>query len=295
MTRPVIVGEVLFDRFPDGKKVLGGAPFNVAWNLQALGQRPLFVSAVGMDSLGDEIRASMLEWGIDEHTVQTVGHPTGAVDISQANGEPQYTISPGQAWDHLGLPKVSGETAGAELLYHGSLILRSPESRDTVYQLRRQTACPVFLDLNIRPPHFDPKELPRIITGVTWLKLNKSELEEITAIQLHSKADTVKAARKVLEQFSIRHCLVTLGPDGALWITLDTLEDSGPPPEPEPMRDTVGAGDAFTSIIILGILKNWNRLETLKRAVGFASRVCELTGATVNDRNFYNHEQSKWN
>ncbi|MCG2635366.1 MAG: carbohydrate kinase, partial [Gammaproteobacteria bacterium] len=26
-----IYGEVLFDHFPDGSRVLGGAPFNVAW------------------------------------------------------------------------------------------------------------------------------------------------------------------------------------------------------------------------------------------------------------------------
>ena len=34
-TRPVVFGEVLFDCFPDGSRVLGGAPFNVAWHCQA--------------------------------------------------------------------------------------------------------------------------------------------------------------------------------------------------------------------------------------------------------------------
>jgi fructokinase len=28
-----VFGEVLFDYFPDGSRVLGGAPFNVAWHL----------------------------------------------------------------------------------------------------------------------------------------------------------------------------------------------------------------------------------------------------------------------
>ena len=45
--RPVIFGEVLFDRFPDGSVVLGGAPFNVAWHLQAFGRAPLFISTGG--------------------------------------------------------------------------------------------------------------------------------------------------------------------------------------------------------------------------------------------------------
>ncbi len=37
---PVIFGEVLFDCFSDGNSVLGGAPFNVAWHLQAFGLSP---------------------------------------------------------------------------------------------------------------------------------------------------------------------------------------------------------------------------------------------------------------
>ncbi len=42
--RPMIFGEVLFDCFPDGASILGGAPFNVAWHLHAFGQSPLFIS-----------------------------------------------------------------------------------------------------------------------------------------------------------------------------------------------------------------------------------------------------------
>ena len=39
-TQPLIFGEVLFDQFEDGSSVLGGAPFNVAWHLQAFGMQP---------------------------------------------------------------------------------------------------------------------------------------------------------------------------------------------------------------------------------------------------------------
>ena len=66
MKRPLIFGEVLFDRFPDGSEVLGGAPFNVAWNLRGLGQDPLLVSRVGKDELGDRILDAMDGFGLDE-------------------------------------------------------------------------------------------------------------------------------------------------------------------------------------------------------------------------------------
>ena len=47
--QPLVFGEVLWDCFPDGQQVLGGAPFNVAWHLHAFGISPLFVSRVGQD------------------------------------------------------------------------------------------------------------------------------------------------------------------------------------------------------------------------------------------------------
>ena len=51
--RPIhVFGEVLFDHFPDGSRVLGGAPFNVAWHLQAFGQSPRFISRIGNDPAG---------------------------------------------------------------------------------------------------------------------------------------------------------------------------------------------------------------------------------------------------
>ena len=50
--RPVLFGEVLHDCFPDGSRVLGGAPLNVAWHLRALGLDPYLVSRVGDDAAG---------------------------------------------------------------------------------------------------------------------------------------------------------------------------------------------------------------------------------------------------
>lgn len=50
-----IFGEVLFDHFPDGSRVLGGAPFNVAWHTQAFGLAPCFISRIGNDPAGYEI------------------------------------------------------------------------------------------------------------------------------------------------------------------------------------------------------------------------------------------------
>lgn len=48
------IGEVLWDVFPEGKRI-GGAPANFAYHMSQFGFDSRVVSAVGEDVLGDEI------------------------------------------------------------------------------------------------------------------------------------------------------------------------------------------------------------------------------------------------
>src|SRR5689334_18525473 len=58
-------GEVLWDLLPSGK-VIGGAPFNVAAHLNNLGLTTHYISRVGNDELGNEIK----EW-LEKKTIST--------------------------------------------------------------------------------------------------------------------------------------------------------------------------------------------------------------------------------
>ena len=58
---PIIFGEVLFDCFPDGSAVLGGAPFNVYAHLGRMGLDPLMITRVGEDERGNRLLAAMGE------------------------------------------------------------------------------------------------------------------------------------------------------------------------------------------------------------------------------------------
>ena len=125
-TAPVIFGEVLYDCFPDGSQVLGGAPFNVAWHCQAFGLQPLFISRVGNDSPGEKVVAAMQNWGMNTEGLQIDSdHATGRVNVSFNNNEPSYDIVENSAWDFLNsqaLPELNKDS----ILYHGSLALRNP-------------------------------------------------------------------------------------------------------------------------------------------------------------------------
>lgn len=149
---PVIYGEVLYDCFPDGNRVLGGAPFNVAWHCQAFGLAPLFISRVGRDPMGEQVRDAMQDWGMNVEGLQIDEiHPTGDVAVSFDNGEPAYDFVENSAWDFIDskqLPELNEDT----MVYHGSLALRNDVSADTLRHIKKITQAKVLLDVNLRAP-----------------------------------------------------------------------------------------------------------------------------------------------
>ena len=149
---PVIFGEVLYDCFPDGSRVLGGAPFNVAWHCQAFGLQPLFISRVGDDSPGKNILSAMLGWEMNTAGLQIDSeHATGRVNVSFNDNEPCYDIVENSAWDFISsqeLPELNKES----VLYHGSLALRNPVSAECLEKIKQHISSAIFVDINIRTP-----------------------------------------------------------------------------------------------------------------------------------------------
>ena len=58
--------------------------------------------------------------------------------------------------------------------------------------------------------------------------------------------------------------------------------------------DTVGAGDALSSVMILGLCKQWPLELTLERAQAFASAIVGQRGATVSEPAFYQAFDEQW-
>ncbi|HUS63976.1 MAG TPA: PfkB family carbohydrate kinase, partial [Kofleriaceae bacterium] len=94
-------GEILWDLFPDGRR-LGGAPANVAYHLAVLGGETALVSRVGDDAEGRDAAAALAAAGVDVGAVQVdPARPTGAVDVSVEDGEASYRLRKGCAWEHI--------------------------------------------------------------------------------------------------------------------------------------------------------------------------------------------------
>ncbi|MEJ2592425.1 MAG: carbohydrate kinase [Candidatus Thiodiazotropha sp.] len=289
MDRITVFGEVLFDCFPDGEKVLGGAPFNVAWHLQAFGQRPRFVSSVGDDDEGDIIRNAMQRWGMDTATLQTdPARRTGQVQVSLHQGEPAYDIVDGVAYDFIDPARIDEVPGG--ILYHGSLALRNATSRQALEKLKSQHPPAVFMDVNLRAPWWRREQVLGWIDAADWLKLNEDEY----ALLHGASSDPLATGDGFLRRHRLRGLVVTRGARGAVAILPDREPVEVAPVQALEVVDTVGAGDALSAVLLLGLNLGWPMRQTLERAQSFASGLVGRRGATVDDPAFYASFVDAW-
>jgi fructokinase len=278
-----IFGEVLFDCFPGGEQILGGAPFNVAWHLQALGDRPQMISRVGADAPGRKILQAMTDWGMDRSGVQCdAKHPTGQVRVELVDREPHYDIVPNCAYDFISAEQLPSVDASG-LLYHGSLGLRNSISRSALTRLQQSSDLAIFLDVNLRAPWWQIEAVQSWLNAARWVKLNHDELQQLGFVA----DDPEQAVATFQERFELEQVILTRGAAGAL---VRTAAGKVQQLAPEPVLrfvDTVGAGDAFSAVYIHGLRAGWPIAATLAAAQHFASQVVGLRGATTADPAFY--------
>ena len=65
-------------------------------------------------------------------------------------------------------------------------------------------------------------------------------------------------------------------------------------PAPPFIIDSVGAGDAFAAIFLLGRMRAWPLERTLARANAFAGAICTVPGAVPRDLAFYDTWEMRW-
>lgn len=275
MTKVSVFGEVLFDCFPNGENVLGGAAFNVAWHLQALGDAPKFISAIGNDTLGQQILVAMDEWGMDTSLVQRhFKHPTGQVSIEMLDGEPHYDIKNECAYDFIAQDALASLKADG-ILYHGTLALRHADSRAALDRLIENSTASVFLDVNLRTPWWQKQEVYQWMRRASWIKLNQDEARSLGFSEARDEA-----AASIIEQFKLEQLLITCGAQGAYcYVKNGGVHHVRPEGEAE-IVDPVGAGDAFSAVFIHGLLNNWEVQQTLDKAQHFAQKIIGIRGAT---------------
>jgi fructokinase len=291
----LVFGEILYDCFPSGEEVLGGAPFNVAWHLQAFGLQPLMISRLGRDTPGDQAQAVMQEWGMTVAGIQRDDeHPTGRVHVTLDAGQPKFEIAHPAAYDFITAERLPAHVHNdAGLLYHGSLALREDVSREAWLRTVSAFRGSVFFDVNLRDPWWTAQRLCVCLEHTHWLKLNDDEWAVLIREVMDRDPEGMDAGA-FFERWPLKGIFVTHGAGGASLI-LRGGEVYKAEPEPiDRIEDTVGAGDGFTSVCLCGLLNHWPPETYLRRAVRFASDICRQQGAIRRNRSLYQRHINSW-
>ena len=276
---PVLcVGELLWDSLPPGL-FLGGAPYNVAYHLNRLGQPAALASRVGDDRLGREALRRLQAAGLDPALIQhDASLSTGFVGVDvDANGVPEYDIVEPVAWDALALTEPLREAAAAaSALVFGSLAQRHTASRETIQALLG-TSTTAVLDLNLRPPFVDAQVVQASLEAADVVKLNEDELATVGA-WFGAPGALEEAVPALAERFGCRLICVTQGGDGAaLWHQGRWTHHEG---YAVSVADTVGAGDAFLAGLLAAVLSGGSDRDALDQACRMGSFVASRQGPT---------------
>jgi fructokinase len=300
-----VYGEALVDDYTT-EQIVGGAPFNVARHLAAFMAPQLMITRIGSDKLGAVVRAEFERFAMSERGLQVDKmEETGRVVVERAGAGHRFVILPGQAYDF-----ISAEAALAALaevsptaFYFGTLAQRAERSRDTLHQLLAACTATRFLDLNLRPGQVDQACVLRSMDAADIVKVNEEELQALFAWYFGIDpaapalgADEVRAAcGALLDKFSLQALIVTLGHRGSVYFGADgAFIAKRDTPAPPYVIDTVGAGDAFAAIFLLGRARGWALETTLTRANEFAGAVCAIPGAVPRDMGFYDKWVARW-
>jgi fructokinase len=261
----VVAGEALIDLLPipgphhhfDARP--GGAPCNVAVGLARLARETCFLGRISADSFGQLLRRHLEDAGVDLSMAAQATEPTtlGVVAVD-GHGKAEYSFyANGTAdwqWKDSELPESL--PASARALYVGGLGLRlapgAANLEGLMVRTRRQGSALIFLDPNIRSGlgFQSAAERARVERQIQMAHVVKASIDDIALLYPGRDYREVAAEWRRITSGMV---VVTLGPEGAYALAPDGAELIFPA-FPADVIDTVGAGDAFSSALLDGLV-----------------------------------------
>ncbi|MCU0705269.1 MAG: carbohydrate kinase [Fimbriiglobus sp.] len=270
------IGELLWDVKGESARP-GGAPANFAVHAAQLGASAFVASRIGDDDPGRDLLALLTARGVNTSAIQIdPTDPTGRVTV--VGEPPTYTIHEHVAWDRIAIePAAEQVISSADAVCFGTLAQRSKPSRGTIPSLLKHTYAGSLrvLDVNRREPFFSRKVVEASFALADVVKLNDEELRHLSG-WFGLPAGEVAGLTELVRRFGWRAAACTRGERGSVLVVGEEVSEQ--PGIPVTVIDTVGAGDAFTAAMTLGLLSGWPAEVVHERAAAVAAFVCTQPG-----------------
>jgi fructokinase len=282
--RILVVGEILWDVFPDSVR-LGGAALNFAAHAKRLHHSPMLISAVGADELGEEAVRTVATLGLDQDFLQTTERfKTGTARVRLGpRDQISFSIERPAAYDAVELAdeKIQ-QIIGLRpaWFYYGTLFPSCAAGKNVLWRLFE--ALPHarrFYDVNLRPSSNSLELVSELLLTANIVKLNEEELKAVQEF-MELPADAEGFCRAGVERYGWDAVCITLGARGcAMWAAGEYVEATGHHVD---VADTVGAGDAFAAAFLHGIASDWPARDIAEFANRVGALVASAHGAIPN-------------
>ena len=299
--RVVVVGDAMLDRFVYGEverispeapipvlretreTAMAGGAGNVARNVAALGASVEFVSLIGDDPAGLELRAMLAaERGITPLLEVLGGHLTtvktryiaGHQQMLRADRERPFGVPQAlQTQIAQGVHGLLGKAGALVLSDYGKGVLAPNGAADLIAAARR-AGVPVVVD---------PKgtDFARY-RGANVVTPNRKELQAATGMATDSDAAIIAAARKLIADCGIDYVLATRSADGMSLIGADEVHHLAA--EAREVFDVSGAGDTVVAAVAAGLAAGVSLLDAARLANVAAGIVVGKVGTAVARR-----------
>lgn len=257
----------------------GGKGINVSKVIQKLGKKSIATGILG-GSTGKTILSALEDMGletyfhfVDGETRTNLKVVDSAEHTNTDINEPGLTVSE-KILDSLLNELLSKLQANDIVVLSGSL----PKGADsntyyTWVKACQKTGAKVILDADGELLAAGLKASPYLV------KPNNHELSRLFGKNLELKGDIEKAARKLMEEYKIAKVIVSMGGEGALYVTgEETIYAEG---LKVPVGSTVGAGDSVVAALAVAEEGEMSLEDTvrLSTATGAANVMCSGTQA----------------
>ena len=134
-----------------------------------------------------------------------------------------------------------------------------------------------YFDINLRGDFYSKILIEEQLESATVFKINDEEISQLQT--MFSIPGTVEEVAKwFLKEYGLDYVILTAGGEYSQVFAADGRESKVATPHVE-VADTVGAGDSFSGVFCIEILKGTPLHEAHKRAVNVAAFVCTKAGA----------------
>ncbi len=300
MSKVLIVGEILIDLVENEngfKYSIGGAPFNVAYNMSSLGDEVTFVGQVGDDYFGNFILDKLS--GKDNLTlsIEKLKNKNTTIALNVIDGKiRKYSFIRKNTADYAyNLNFINNiDLKNYDLIHLGSLFLSDENSRKAIKEFInkvKQYNIPISFDVNFRPDIFDEND--------DVFEIYKDIFNEVDLIKFSDEETqfffkNVNSDREIFDKLNSKCLLISKGSKGAVVLTeKDTYIHNSFKVK---IKDTVGAGDSFYS----GFLHCYLNLKSsdndyIHSALEFACACGALTCTQNGALNGYKNEKDVLN